>query len=247
MRAERIESIRGAEAALELLEGTDSLDLTQPANAEVLRVKARLLLSSGRADDALIATRAALDAAPEAGPFHEIHATVLAATKADPTRVRAAFERAVELSPEDWISLESLGRNREEAGDLEEALSLYRRAAAAAPDQTSPGRAIANTLAGMGRTAESEAAWEAQLREQPWDAEAAIALVSQRIAAGRLDDRTVELAERAVLFLGGAEAEQQLIEVHRARGETDRAQALEHAMAERTPLAPTRITPVDTL
>ena len=48
----------------------------------------------------------------------------------------------------------------------------------------------------MGRDVELEAAWEAHLREQPWDAEAALALARIRIDSGRIDDRTAELAER---------------------------------------------------
>ncbi len=60
-----------------------------------------------------------------------------------------------------------------------------------------------------------------------------------------MDARTVELAERAVLFRGGDEALEALVEVHESRGESDRAEALLAAAKENRALPPTRITPIE--
>ena len=120
-----------------------------------------------------------------------------------------------------------------------------RRAAEADPAEPEPARAVARTLSRMGRASDAEAAWEVHLVEHPWDVEAALALTDLRLSKNRLDDRTVELAERAVLFLGGPTAQDRLIEIHHSRGESARAQALEVARRERRPLAPLHVTPIE--
>jgi len=245
MRAERLESMEGAEIALESLDGVEGLDLTAATSAEALRTRVRLLLELGRNDQALAESARALEASPDSGAIQEIRGFVLDATGAEASKVRARLEQAVALAPEAWQPLHSLGMHLERAGALEEALALYRRAAESSPGEPEPGRGIARTLDRMGRIDEAETAWEAHLREQPWDAMAALALTRIRMAAGRTDDRTVELAERAVLFRGGEEALEALAEVHSSRGETARAEALRTAAKENRALPPTRITPIE--
>lgn len=245
MRAQRLEASQGPEEALALLDSAKGLELTRPENAEVLETRTRLLLALDKPSEALAASAEAVAAAPESGRLRAIHGRVLGATGAPEAEVRSTLEKAVELAPDDWLALEALGEHLEAQGEIEAALAHYRRAAEAAPSEAGPGRAVARALARIDRPAEAEAAWEAHLIEQPWDVEAALALTRLRLAAGRLDDRTVELAERAVLFRGGPRAQDLLIEVHRARGEDARAEALETARAERRPLAPTRITPIE--
>jgi hypothetical protein len=61
---------------------------------------------------------------------------------------------------------------------------------------------------------------------------------------GLLDDKTLELAERAVLFRGGLQAQQFLIAVHNSRGESVRASALEEAIETNQSLPPMIITPI---
>ena len=130
------------------------------------------------------------------------------------------------------------------SGDLDGAVALYERVAEQALERRSPLQAAASALRAAGQNARAEALWEDQLREHAWDSEAAIGLAKIRLERGQTDDRTVELAERAVLFRGGQRARDLLVEVHRARGEKSRAEALESAFAAGQPLPPTRITPV---
>ncbi|MBB84435.1 MAG: hypothetical protein CL931_11550 [Deltaproteobacteria bacterium] len=245
MRAERIESTQGSAAALEALDAVDGFDFTAPDNAETLRVRIRLLVDLDRNEQALAESADALGASAESGALHEIRGFVLDATGADPAEVRARLEAAVALEPSGWRPAYALGRHLEGAGSLEEALSQFRRAAEVAPGEPAPGRAIAEVLARMGRGEETEAAWEAHLREQPWDAEAALALTRIRIASARTDDRTVELAERAVLFRGPETALDTLIDLHKSRGEVERAEALAAAARENRSLPPLRITPIE--
>ncbi len=245
IRAGLVESREGPEAALALIDGTEEVDLTLPTNAELLRTRVRLQLVLGQVDAASAASRAALDAHDDFGAFHEIHAAVLQQTGGTASQIRAALVRAVELAPRDWIALESFGQLEEDEGHLDAALELFQRAIDAAPQQESPGRALARALQRGGRSEAAERAWEDQLREHPWDAQAALTLSRIRSEAGNADDRTLELAERAVLFHGGAEAQKQLIALHRSRGEDERAQTLSDAIQKGQPLAPTRITPID--
>ncbi len=246
MRAERIEASRGVDAALaDLEELARDIDWTLPGNAELLRTRVRLLLAVGRHKDARQVAEHALEAAPDAAAFHGIRAFVLEREGAPAAEIRAALERALELDADAWIVVESLARLTHAEGDLDRAVTLYGRAALLALDETSSRQALALALRGAGRLQQAEAVWEEQLREHPWDADAAIGLAQLRLDRGEHDGRTLELAERAVLFRGGAAARELLLAVHRARGETSRASALEAAFAEGRPLPPTAITPID--
>jgi len=62
-------------------------------------------------------------------------------------------------------------------------------------------------LVALGRSGEAEERLSALLLEHPYDAGAARALAELRLARNAKDERTVELARRAVAFGGGAEAE----------------------------------------
>ncbi|CAM9336937.1 unnamed protein product [Discosporangium mesarthrocarpum] len=245
MRAERLESTEGAENALASLDTVDRLDFNAGTSAEALRKRVELLLALDRSDQALAESARALEASPESGAVHEIRGLVLEKTGAPTAEVRDHLERAVALAPDDWRPLHSLGVHLERAGALEEALDLFRRATATSPWQAEPGRGIARVLSAQGKVEEAEMAWETHLREQPWDATTALALTRIRLASGRTDIRTVELAERAVLFRGGDEALAALVEVHESRGESARAEALVAAAKENRALAPTRITPIE--
>lgn len=247
IRAQRVEEAQGAEAALEILEGSPGPNPNRPRNAELLRTHVRLLLAVGRVEDARKRVDAALATAPKAAAFHEIHGLVLEREGAEADAIRAAYERAVELDPDSWQAQESLARRTEADGRLEEALALYERAAELAPERTSPRQHAAEALLRAGRVPAAEEIWEEQLRDHPWDARSALALARLRADRGAFDDRTLELAERAVLFRGGEEAQDLLLEVHRRRGEEERAQQLAQAIETGSSLPPSRITPVDGL
>lgn len=245
IRSVLVESRQGAEAALSLIEEAQDVDLSRPANIELLRTKVRLQLDLERVDAARTAVAAALAAHADFGGFHEVSGFLLERIGAPAAEIRAAHSKAVELDPEYWVALESLGRREEKDGNLDRALDLYRRALEVSPEQNTTGRAIARALQAAGRLPEAELAWEKHLREHPWDAHAALELTRLRTEVGKLDDRTLELAERAVLFQGGPEAQKQLIATHRSRGEKERAQAVSDAIEAGKPLAPTQITPID--
>ncbi|MEM9174102.1 MAG: tetratricopeptide repeat protein [Myxococcota bacterium] len=245
MRAERIEETDGPEAALAVFDAAKGLDLTRPANAEALRTRVRLLGKLDRHALALAETEAALDAEPGSSAFHEIRGHALAASDAPEAQVRARLEAAIELAPRDWRALLALGRHLEASGETARALELLFRAVEAAPGESAPGRALARALTADGRREDAETAWQQQLREQPWDAEAALALARMRLARSETDDRTLELAERAVLFGGGETALDTLVATHESRGESARVQALSEAARNARPITPTRVTPVE--
>ena len=242
-----VEAREGPEAALALVEESADTDLNLPANVELLRTKVRLLLQLGRIDAARATLAPARAAHDGFGPFLEIQGLVLERSGAPAAEVRAAYTRATELAPNYWVARESLGRLEEREGNLDAALGNYRRAVSASPEQDAPGRAIAEALEKANRLPEAELAWEAQLREHPWDSRAALALSRLRSRIGKLDRRTLELAERSVLFQGGQEAQQLLVATHNALGETARAAAVADAIKSGKPLAPTQITPIDRL
>lgn len=248
IRAERLEASRGAATALGALdELAEDLDWTDPGNAELVRTRVRLLLETGRGEEARQVADRVVEAAPDTAAFHTIRALVLESQGAPRDDLRAALDRALEIDPNDWQALEARARLTHAEGDLDAAVALWERAAEQALEEDSPRQALAVALRDAGRLDQAQAVWEEQLREHPWNAQAAIDLARLRLARGDHDGRTLELAERAVLFRGGEPARALLLEVHRARGETARAAALEKAFADGRPLPPTAITPIDVL
>ena len=245
IRAGLIAESEGIDAALGFFKETEELDLTLPENVEALRVRVDLEIAAGQADRARNLAEAAIKAHPEAAGFHEIMGRVSEGQNASPQEILAAYQRATELSPGDSAALESLGRFHARAGRVDEAVALLTRASEADPYADSPGRIAALALEGAGRLDAAQKHWDEHLREHPWDAAAALAWNRLRLANGQHDDFTLQLAERAVLFQGGPEAQQRLIDTHRARGDKNRVLELEQAMNERKPLAPLRVTPID--
>lgn len=245
IRASMIRDQDGVDAALTFLSETGALDLTRPENAEALRTRVDLELESGQIKTARAEIDAALLAHPETAAFHEIHGRVLAAEDATGPEIRGAYARAVEIAPNSSIALESLGRHHLRNGDYATAIDLLNQATAADPYADSPGRAAANALSESGQVVKAQTAWDIHLREHPWDAAAALAWNRLRLADGIHDDLTLQLAERAVLFQGGIEAQRRLILTHQTRGELDRVRELTAAMKGRKPLAPLQITPID--
>ena len=252
-RADSLAGRQGPEAALEWIESLTDLDLTQPANAMVLRSKVEILLALGRTAEARRSVDAALATGNETTTFHELRGRVLEAEAAGSSgaeaapadTIRAAYARALELDPQSWRALEALGGRAEADGDVDAALELYDRAIEIAPDRPSPPERAAALAARSGRSAEAERRWEALLREQPWNTTAAIELATLQLARGQSDERTLELAERAVLFRGGDPARALLVRVHEARGEQERAQEIARAIERGERVPPRRISPIE--
>jgi tetratricopeptide (TPR) repeat protein len=218
--AEGIRARQGPAAAAQWVRGTPQLDLTQPRNAEVLRALVVDLSKAGDADAARSYVAAGLAAHPEAAVFHEIRGLALERKGAPREEVRAAYERAVELDSENEQALAGLGRV---AADSEAALAFYDRAAAADPEAAEPQRASAELLVSLGKREEAEQRLAALLEKHPYDGGAAARLAELRLERKAETDRTLELAQRAVRFGGGAEAYELLGRVHQRRGETELA------------------------
>jgi Tfp pilus assembly protein PilF len=211
----------------------------------LLRAKTVNLLAIDRADEARAAVVAALVADPESGAFQEIHAVVLEHEGASVADVRAAYQRAIEIDPDNWQALEALGRLSEGEGATDRALDFYDRATLAYPEGPSAARHAAQLAQRTGPAEQAESRWEALLREHPWDAVAAAELAKMRLTRGVSDDSVLELAERAVLFRGGIEAQKLLMRVHETRGDGDRAAEVARAIETGDPIPPRKVTSID--
>jgi len=222
--AEGIRERGGAAAAVKFIEeGVQGIDLTQPRNADVLRVLVASLAATEQVTRALEAAESALAAYPESAAFHEIHAAALEASGAPAEEVRAEYERAIELDADQAVALEGLGRLAADAGDPTLALDFYARAAAADPEATSALVAAAEVLGGLGRSEEAEARLEAALRRNPYAGAIASRLVKLRLERDAELDETLALARQATRFGGGPDAYSLLALVHQRRGETELA------------------------
>lgn len=223
IRADELANEGDPEAAVALLRRDPGIELTLPRDSPALRSLCIHLLAVGRAQEAREAAQEALAAHPEVAAFHEIHGLVLEAQPASATQALAAYQRALELEPENAEALGALGRLAADAGAAEDALALYDRAAAAHPSDPSALRRAAVLAADSGLLEQAEERWKELLREHPWDADAALQLASLQLARGGEGQQTLELARRAVRFRGGEEAERLLAGLRRGVGEAEPA------------------------
>jgi len=228
------------DAALKWLDGLPgpAPDWTNPMLAEALRARVLVLCDAGRTDEARALVAAALAAHPDEADFNEIEAALLERSDADPAAIEAAYQAALALDGRQPQALEGLARQLEANGDSEGALELYDRATHAAPESTSAARRAARLAGRTLGEAAAEKRWTALLDEHPWDHEAAEVLAALRRTRGELDATTLDYAERAVMFGGGAEARALLVAVHEARGEKERAAEVARAFAEGKPIPP---------
>jgi len=214
---------RGPEAAVERIRATPGVDLTRPYDADLLRSLVDSLMAAEQLDEAREAVDAALAAHADSADFHEIEGRVLEGEEASAEKILAAYERAVELDSQQYQALEALGRLAGERDDIEAALGYYDRSTDAHSESPSAAVRAAELVAAASRTDEAEARWEEFLREYPWEANAAMALVRLRLDREAELDRTLELAQRAVRFRGGPAAQSLLVRVYEVRGEPDLA------------------------
>lgn len=244
-RAETLAQRGGGDAALAFIEEVGRADLTLSRNAELLRAKVTLLLAAGRTQEARAAIDSARAADPASSAFREIEGLVLEGEGAAMEGAQAAYEGAVAVDPQNAGALEALGRLAEARGATEEALDFYDRASKAAPERSSPALRGARLAQRAGRPEDALRRYELLLREHPWSAEAALDLARLRLESGAADEATLELVERAVLFRGGLDAQKLLIEIHEARGETDRALEISRAIETGERVPPRKITPIE--
>jgi tetratricopeptide (TPR) repeat protein len=198
------------------------LDLTVPQQADALRALVRFAHEAGEPEPAESAVAAALRAHPDAAVFHEVEALSLELGGAEPAAVRSAYEKALEGDPGDARALAGLARLAL-ADDPERALALFEQAVAADPGDVEAERGAVRALVALGRSAQAEERLEALLRSHPYDAAAASELARLALERGDAGEGTLERAQRAVRFGGGADALDLLSRVHERRNESEQA------------------------
>jgi tetratricopeptide (TPR) repeat protein len=237
--AEGVRARSGPAAAVRMLRSTDGIDFANPAHADALRALVRFSSEAGRAQDAEPELRAALRAQPDIAVVHEIRGLWLVRSGASEAEVRSAYERALELDPDNARAMAGLGLALLGA-DPERALMLLERASEADPGDAEAGRAAAAALRALGRPREAEVRLEGVLLDNPYDAATATALVEFRLERdAATEEPTLEFAQRAVRFGGGADALDLLSRVYRERDDEERAtRAAARARALRERQAP---------
>jgi tetratricopeptide (TPR) repeat protein len=213
----------GAKQGVQFLRSQSDIDLTDPENADALAAWVELSAASGSAREGLSRAEAAIAKHPESAAFHALRGRALAAAGSDDVAVRAAYQRALEIDPEEHRALVGLAALEAKGGAREAALALYERAARADTNDRETARTVADLLAQLGRRDEGEARLGQLLREHPYDAQAAIALAELRQARGAERAGTEELARRAVKFGGGEPAKALLDKIEEEGGATTTA------------------------
>jgi predicted Zn-dependent protease len=189
-----------------------------------LRAIVRLSHEAGREQEDAAGTevRAALDARPDSAELHAVQGLWLDLRGNPSGEIEAAYAKALELDPANASALAGLGRLAL-GRNPDEAVALFNRAVDADPGGVDARRGAAQALAASGRTSEAEKRLRGLLSEHPYDAGAAAALAQIQLDRGAASERTLELAQRAVRFGGGAEALDLLSRIHKARNEPESA------------------------
>ncbi len=184
---------------------TAPIGLRDPDNANALRALVRHAHAAGVIDERRDVLNAVLDEHPDSAAYAGVRALDLELSGAPPAEVRAAWERALALDPEEAHAL--VGRAKLLAtGDLARALQDLDRAAALLPTDPEPRLAAARALRAAGRVDEAAARLDELLVAQPHLGEAAYERASIDVEHGRVGDASLERASRAVRFGGGEDA-----------------------------------------
>lgn len=202
-----------AEEVAPLLEAMRSsgLDFGAQQNHDAIHAYVDLLLRTGKADDAQRIVREALDAHPDDADLIALHARII--EEGDRASASALYERALTLVPDHPAALHGLSRLAEAEGDASRALAYVDRALKARPEDGEiawRGIRLAEAQAeGGGATADLIRRYEARIRQDPRDREAALALAKAELASS--PERSLQLAKRASR-LGAGKAAAEAIE-----------------------------------
>jgi tetratricopeptide (TPR) repeat protein len=140
----------------------------------------------------------------------------------DPLGALHAWRRAVHLRPKDGDGWFNLGLAAEQAGELAEAASAYRRAlASGASGPAELGTRLATVLAAAGEAEPALEVADAVLARWPEAAAALNARGQALVSLGRIGEARESLEHAVELEPDLAEALQQLIETRRVRAEDD--------------------------
>jgi tetratricopeptide (TPR) repeat protein len=173
------------------------IDLTQPAFFEALSVLAELLGDLSEHEEAISYLDRAVKAHPDFGPFQALRARVLERASASAVEVRTAAERALEIDQNLIDALLVLGRQTAADGEVDRALSLLDRAAAADPSDPRAEWAAVKALIAAGREVDADARLET-LVSHHIEYVPAVGLLAQRLAEREgADDRAERYAELA--------------------------------------------------
>ncbi|MFK7898130.1 MAG: tetratricopeptide repeat protein [Myxococcota bacterium] len=222
-RADFIAEVASPAAAVEAIREVKTLDLADPRNADALRSLLRHLVATKRFEPAVEIAKATLAADENVSDFH-LAAGELAAAQGEAEAAKTAFARALELDETNAEADLGLGRVAASQGDPEAAIAAFKVARVKDIRLADAYLEAAELLQSAGRADEATEILEALLREMPHHAEAALRLTRQHLADGVHNDRTLELASRAVRFRGGRPALEMLADVHTKRGETAEAE-----------------------
>lgn len=199
--AEVIAEADGAEAGIAVLLNATGIDFTAPSAAAALRVLVAQLCEASQQDAARRRIDAALGAHPDTAAFHEILGLWLERTKSPTAKVRAAYDRALEIDADHAPALRALGRLALAEGRHGESLDFYRRAAEDESDIESRFQA-AELASVINERDEAEQRLEDLLEDEPYHGRAAAALAGLLVERGGDARRATAMARRAARFGG---------------------------------------------
>lgn len=191
------------------LQVSGNLLRTSPANAEALLLNADALAALGRAEDAVPAYRAALEANPRSVEARMGLGRLLIGI--DAVAAEALFLQALELSPSAAAIANNLGIARDLQSRHADAQEAYRRALASQPSMQAAAVNLALSLGLSGRASEAipilrpiAAARSATPRIRQ-NMAAVLAMAGERTAAAQMlqSDLTEEEVDRAMRVFGG--------------------------------------------
>lgn len=223
---------KGPAASVVILEAA-KVDVSAPANEELLRALVEDQLALGRGDAAIARVDAALAANAESPTLLELRAATLArAGRMD--EARAAFERAMAADPKSAAPLRGLATLEAQDKNVDRALSLLDQAAGLDPKDGASRYLAAQLVLAQGRTDDAEKRLREVIRVSPGNGPARNDLAWILASRGQELDTALSLAEQARRITPTADVIDTLGYVQLKRGDSRAAVALfEEALALR--------------